>query len=93
MLSTIICTIVIILQLTSLIIAFYNTFSKNKSPYHLLIEVGLDFSIVGLMFVQVLIQSSLLSLITLLMWGTIIVLDFMKARDYEWKDDGDRYAF
>ena len=92
MLSAVIFATVIILQLTSLIIAIYGTFSKDNNPYHLLIEIGIDFGVAGLMFVQVLLQNSLLAFISLLIWGTIIVLDFMKARDYKWKDDGGNYA-
>ncbi len=92
MVNAVIFATVIILQLTSLIIAIYSAFSKERNPYHLLIEIGIDFGVAGLMFAQVLLQNNLIALISVLIWGTIIALDFMKARDYEWKDDGGNYA-
>ena len=93
MLNITIAIIVMLMQLLSLGIAIYSISQKEYSPYLILTEVGFDFAIVGLLFAQLLIQSTLLRVINLCLWTVIIVLDFIKARDYKWDEGGDKYAF
>ena len=93
MLNITIATILMIMQFLSLGIALYSISQKEYSPYLILTEVGFDFAIVGLLFAQLLIQPTLLRVINLCLWATIIVLDFSKARNYKWDEGGDKYAF
>ena len=93
MLSVIIAMIVMIMQFLSLGISIYSISQKEYSPYLILAEVGFDFAIVGLLFAQLLIQPTLLRVINLCLWIVIIVLDFIKARNYKWDEGGDKYAF
>lgn len=93
MLSITIAIIVMIMQFLSLGISIYSISQKEYSPYLILTEVGFDFAIVGLLFAQLLIQPTLLRVINLCLWTVIIVLDFIKARDYKWDEGGDKYAF
>lgn len=93
MLSITIAIIVMIMQFLSLGIAIYSISQKEYSPYFILTEIGFDFAIVGLMFAQFLIQPALLAVINLCLWVVIIILDFIKARNYKWDEGGDKYAF
>lgn len=93
MLSITIAIIVMIMQFLSLGISIYSISQKEYSPYLILTEVGFDFAIVGLLFAQLLIQPTLLRVINLCLWTVIIVLDFIKARNYKWDEGGDKYAF
>ena len=93
MLNITIAIIVMIMQFLSVGIAIHSISQKEYSPYLILTEVGFDFAIVGLLFAQLLIQPTLLRVINLCLWTVIIVLDFIKARNYKWDEGGDKYAF
>ena len=92
MLSVILATIIVVLQITSCTIAIYGAISKEGNPYFILTEVGIDFAVIALMFVQLIINPQYLSVLNICIWGVVLIFDFIKARNCKWGDGGDNYA-